>query len=408
MQRSNVKKNDSAGFTLVELLVVMGIFMTIMLITASSFKTIANSVSQQQKSAETQIEGIVGLEVLRADLIQTGFGLPWTYVNPPAAATYTESVLGNNMPASSYWQAGDPSTNFNDATAGVPRAIQSRDTTFNKDGANVGAKYIVIKSTVAGTGDAAKRWTNVSFANNVKAIRKWDDAARDFVSTDRVIVIRNTVGNGSAASADGTSATPSNVSRDLMVKTDGTFFTTFSNYSTLTLPHEEGDTFQIYGVASSDLRMPFNRADYYVMRPTKMPEGCAPGTGILYKSNIAHGSGGYSPVMPLLDCVADMQIVYGLDTSAAGTVNLHTSDISTLTAAQIRAQVKELRVYVLAQDGKIDRNYKNPSPTITVGETVGGNLWGRTFNLSTFIGTGWEKYRWKVYTIVVRPRNLIQ
>ena len=59
---------DERGFSLAELVVVMAIFLTVMLITANTFKTIANQTSQQSKSLETQIEGIVGLEVLRADL----------------------------------------------------------------------------------------------------------------------------------------------------------------------------------------------------------------------------------------------------------------------------------------------------------------------------------------------------
>ena len=63
------------GYTLTELIVVMAIFLTIMLITSNSFKTIVNQSSQQSKSAETQIGGIVGLEMLRADLEQAGFGL---------------------------------------------------------------------------------------------------------------------------------------------------------------------------------------------------------------------------------------------------------------------------------------------------------------------------------------------
>jgi hypothetical protein len=50
------------------------------------------------------------------------------------------------MPAASYWQSGDPITNFNDAPSGTARHPEL--TQFPK-GANVGAKYIVIKSTVA-------------------------------------------------------------------------------------------------------------------------------------------------------------------------------------------------------------------------------------------------------------------
>jgi hypothetical protein len=158
--------------------------------------------------------------------------------------------------------------------------------------------------------------------------------------------------------------------------------------------------------------MPFNRADYYVYTPTgtDMPQGCAPNTGVLYKSNIAHSSagGGYNPRIPLLDCVADMQIIYGLDTDGVGRINFHTTT-PPATAADQRAQIRELRVYILAQDGKKDSSYRYPSTTVDVGESFDGGMTitGRSFDLTT-LGADWRNYRWKVYTIVVRPKNLIQ
>mgnify|MGYP001052740483 CR=1 FL=1 len=382
---------DERGFSLTELIVVMAIFLTVMLITSSTFKTIVNQSSQQSKSVETQIEGLVGLEVLRSDMEQAGFGLPWSFQSTP---TYAESDLGSSMPAASYWISGDANS-FNDAPSGAPRPVQSANTKFNLDGGGNGAKYLVIKSTLAATNKIAKKWTNVAFANGTKSIATWGDATRDFASTDRVIVVKNNL-----------NTTPT--SRMLMVSASG-FSSTFGGYSTLMKTHLDGDTFQIYGIGSTSVRMPFNRADYYVMRPATMPDGCAPNTGILYKSNISHSSGGYDPVIPLLDCVADLQVVYGLDTDGAGRVNLHTVT-PPATATDQRAQIREIRAYILAQDGKRDLLYKYPSTTIDVGESFdgGATITGRRFDLAALIGTGWQNYRWKVYTIVVRPKNLIQ
>jgi prepilin-type N-terminal cleavage/methylation domain-containing protein len=386
---------DNRGFSLIELVVVMGIFLTVMLITSSAFKLIANSSSQQSKSAETLIEGIVGLEVLRADLQQAGFGLPWAFQNPIAASAYVESVMGANMPQSSFWPVGDPSLNFNDASTGVPRPIQSASTNFNS-----GSKYIVIKSTAAATNDTAKKWTTVSFVGGAKVPpRVWGDSSRDLAATDRVIVVKNNL-----------ITTPP--TRQLMVTAStGNYYTLFNNHSTLMTSHVDGDTYQVYGVAPGNLSMPFNRADYYIMTPTTMPQGCAPHTGVLYKANISHSGGGYAPLggIPLVDCVADMQIVYGLDTDNGGRVNLHTTTAPASASGQ-RAQIKELRVYILVQEGKKDIFFHYPSPTIDVGESFdgGATVSGRTFNLPTIIGAGWDSYRWKVYTIVVRPLNLIQ
>jgi prepilin-type N-terminal cleavage/methylation domain-containing protein len=379
---------DNKGFSLTELVVVMGIFLTVMLITSSAFKTIANSSSQQSKLAETQIGGIVGLEVLRADLEQAGFGLPWAYQATPAG--YQEAV-------------GTPASAYNDAPPDAPRPITSG---FNKTlfGTYTGSKYIVIKSTVIAPNATSKKWTNISFLGGVKTRKEWGDIHRDFAADDRVIIIKNNI----------TTTPPS---RQLVVSTKGTLVTPgtysapFSTYSTLLDQHLDGDTFQIYGIAPSTVtvKMPFNRSDYYLSIPSNpkdMPEYCATNTGVLYKATIKHADG-YRDPMPLLDCVADLQIVYGLDTDGGGRVNFHTITAPS-TAEEQRAQIKELRAYLLVQDGKKDLSFSYPNSTIAVGESFdgGATIAGRHFDLTSI--PDYRNYRWKVYTIVVRPKNLIQ
>jgi len=379
------------GFTITELLVVMVIFLVIMMITAAAFKTIVDNSSQQTKSVETQIEGIVGLEVLRADMEQSGFGLPWSFSN---TISYQEAASINATTTTG--------TLFNDSPSNPPCAILSGNTTFNKDIGNIGSTYLVIKSAVAATNDTSKKWTTVSFdSNSAKTIRVWGNAEQDFTDSERIVVVK-----------DSLMTTP--VTRQLMVSALGAFATTFSAYSTMTIPHQNGDSFQLYGISPntspvSSLRMPFNRTDYYVKRPnSNMPTSCASNTGILYKATLSHSDGGFISI-PLLDCVADMQVVYGLDTSAAGFVNSHTT-IPLTTADDMRSQLKEIRVYILAQEGRKDLTFSYPSTTVDVGESFdgGATIMGRHFNLQTLIGADYKYYRWKVYTIVVRPKNLIQ
>jgi prepilin-type N-terminal cleavage/methylation domain-containing protein len=395
---------DKRGFTLIELIIVMAIFMVVIIITAETFDTVVKKATQQSKSVETQIEGIVGLELLRADLEQAGFGLPWTFQSAPDASLYLEADVTTDKPAP-FWPSGLSANSFNDATTNTPRAIQSSETTFNQDSDNHGSKYLVIKSTVAATNDTAKKWTNVSFANGTKSIRTWGATDRDLAPSDKVIVVRNSL-----------ISTPP--TRQLMVDSSsippGKFYTTFDHYSTLTQPHQDGDSFAIYGISPlAALRMPFNRADYYVMRPTKMPTSCAPNTGILYKATVSHSGGGFDPIIPLLDCVADMQVVYSLDAGGMGYINSHTTTLPTTPppiSDLIRQQLREIRVYILAQEGMKDRAFTYPSQLVDVGESFdgGATFMGRRFDLQARIGAGWQNYRWKVYTIVVRPKNLIQ
>ncbi len=404
MAKDSLRKNmkllyGKRGFSLAELVVVMGIFMVVMMITASTFKTVANQAAQQSKSVETQIEGIIGLEILRADIEQAGFGLPWVFQTTTPPVTYTEADVTSSIPAS-FWPSGWSPKSFNDAPGNPPRAVLSGDTTFNKDSLNIGSKYLVIKSTGATTNNTSRKWTNLAYANGTKTIRTWGSSARDLSATDRVIVVKNLL-----------NTTPP--TRQLRASSSTVYSATFNLYSTLTYPHLDGDTFEIYGIDPSNaLKMPFNRADFYVRRPSasEVPKDCADsaGVGILYKSTVNHSNAGLSLGTPLLDCVADMQVVYGLDTSGAGVVNSYTSD-PLATAEEVRTQLREIRIYILAQEGSKDRLFSYPSETIMVGEVLNGVQRGRVFSLKDRIGaTIYKNYRWKVYTIVVRPKNLGQ
>jgi hypothetical protein len=191
---------------------------------------------------------------------------------------------------------------------------------------------------------------------------------------------------------------------------------TFANFSykvtDLALPVYQADTndlFLVYGVSNTDdLTYPYNRVDYYIKRPSadrNVPARCAPGTGILYKGNLRH-SDQMAEQYPLLDCVADMQVVYTLDTNGDGTPDLHDDEsiLTAMTAEDIRKQLKETRVYILTHEGGKDSNFNYSSSTVR----VGGFGAGRDYSLAALdgIGTTWKNYRWKIYTLVVEPKNI--
>jgi hypothetical protein len=147
-----------------------------------------------------------------------------------------------------------------------------------------------------------------------------------------------------------------------------------------------------------------------------MPARCATGTGILYKATINQTDGGLTE-LPLLDCVADMQVVYALDTDENGSftngVNGDTYDngvvLSGLTAEQVRNRVKEVDVYILAHEGQRDpsftfNNWTGSTTCVTCIRVGPDAVLGRDLDISTI--TSYLNYRWKVYTIAVRPTNL--
>jgi hypothetical protein len=125
---------------------------------------------------------------------------------------------------------------------------------------------------------------------------------------------------------------------------------------------------------------------------------------VLYKATINHprepGDHRYT-AYPLLDCVADLQVVFMLNTSDDGTL-VQENDISGYQAEQLRSLLKEVRVYVMAQQGKRDTGYSYPVNDPERVLEVGDRAWTQ----AEFVANGWLHYHWKVYTIVVRPRNL--
>lgn len=392
---------DGKGFTLVELVVVMAIFITVIMITTSAFDSIVSQSSGHAKSAQSNIEGIVGLEVLRADLEAAGFGLPWSFSRSINATNYTECQVASNF----YTVNGtgiDPVADFNDAPASVPRAIVTKAAT---SGARTGVDYLVIKSTTVAMNSTAKRWSYLNYSSVGGKIKQWGSAADNLANGDRVITLNTTF------------STTGTADRQLVVRSDGLAYSFRINGAVAPTDYSPGDgtqTFNIYGIrsetgalpANEPLSMPFNRADYFVYRKNDIPQRCAPGTGSLYKAPINHAGGGYTPY-PLVDCVLDLQVIFVLDINSNGNLT-YTDSLGLMTAAQIRQQLKQIKAYILAQEGQKDRGFTYPSSSIVVapaGMTTLGHTWSDSV-LQTTVGPDWKNYRWKVYEISVQPKNL--
>ncbi|MHB1026072.1 MAG: prepilin-type N-terminal cleavage/methylation domain-containing protein [Desulfobacteria bacterium] len=359
----------NAAFTLVELMIAMAIVMVVLYASINFFIVSVRQYKVQTKLAETNVEGILGLELFRQDLESMGYGLPWNNLGNYSEKTGNGSVL-------------------NDGNGIAPRAVASINggggfTVNNSD-------YLVIKSARVGMSDAAGKWTTLTKAGSV---RTWSPASENLANNDYVIVL-------ALGSTDANR-------RSLVNNTSPyTTYSALSPTSTDFLPVDPYSANIIYGIDNVPPVRPFNRADYYIDN-TGVPQRCAPNTGVLVKAVVAHDASGTTPtLLPLLDCVADMQVEYGLDTNADGVLdNTYSDDISVgKTAADIRTQLLEVRVSILAQEGQRDDSYAYPYDNVTVGSAGAG----RTFNFTTSGISGFKNYRWKVYNIVVKPKNLAQ
>lgn len=401
------------GFTLVELIITMLIFMVVIVAASNVFSGLLYQYKQQSKIGETNIEGLVGLEMLRYDLDSLGYGLPW---NMPATAAYTENPAGT----------------YNDCSGTLP-CNPPRAIVIGNGAGLYGSDELVIKATNISRNAAAHRWTILQ-PGNIKVNGLSGDS---FANTDRIIVI-----------SPGSTATTSRILVTSSLN-NALWSATYIDGSTTNFDNVDGVTTNvIYGIAEDSsptagelLWMPFNRADYY-LSAANLPSRCATGTAVLMKAVISHVDGSRADFLPLLDCVADMQVVFGLDMDDDGNIGTYAtpttggvaglvSDVDSTNALQrevtdgtstvalanatladaalLRSRLKEVRVYILAHEGQRDPSftYNNP-PTTTANPiiTVGEFGIGRDFNFTANGITNWANYRWKVYTIVVSPSNL--
>ena len=383
----NLCRKES-GFSLIELIIYMALLGILMTMVFSSFIPVIQTSSRQWRIGETKIETGVGLDLLRSDLEHAGFGLPWEFPVGVTPSPYSEPVAPV-APAA-----------MNDAP-NVPRAVSSEDTSASSLN---GSDYLAIKAVNVVRNEASQKWgwlgRNAAHAVSVQSLsdNAFDDAG---VDADRVIVIRPQVspGENRRLVLDGT---------NYFVKPTPGNLTPFAPPETPNDPN--GERYLIYGLDDSDPRRPFNRTDYYINN-AGVPAHCAPGTGTLVKATLNQGDDNFF-ILPIVDCVADFQVVYYLDTNGDGgwDTRADASGLNGRTAQQIRDQIKSIRCYVLTHEGGVDATYTHPNANINVGQIAEDGVTlqaGRSFTLNTDnVCPTWANYRWKVYSLAVTPRNL--
>lgn len=425
-------KNDK-GFTLVEMLVAMGLFVIVLMITGRSFETILGQTSKLFRSEESNIEGVVGLEVLRHDLQQAGVGL-YTEAAPAISGANGEAVSA-------------PAKDYNDYPSHIPRAIvavnnhavsaldDAGDSNIKASSILDKTDYLVIKSTTVARNRTSQKWSHLVKSGGTMAPGVWPSAAENYKTTDeRFVLLRKTF------------STPPRTFIEKNVKDDSHWFRL--NAPAFDIYTSQGNAiFLTYGVDDDNFRFPFNRADYFVARTnsgTDMPPVCAPNTGILYKGSINQADGKTSYI-PLIDCVADMQVVLGWDMNLNGVVDTwsnadgtakqqagsdydvgstdkltgalswkttidgvdYGNDINELSTINIRNALKVVKIYLIVQEGRKDRGYTSPA-TIQIGDAGEGTLLrdGLSSPATYALSADMLNYHWKEYRIIVRPKNL--
>ena len=399
MIRGIMKKQS--GFSMVELLITMMVFVITIAAASSIFVPMLTQFKQQSKVAESQVERIVGLDIFRRDIEQAGFGLPWII---PAGVNYQEIVVESKTPwVDRDYNDGPP----NNPTRGDELAGDSNPPGAIRSGNNVGlnnSDVLVVKATSVAANDAATKWTYImGVVGGGNVVNVWGSPVDDLNNGERVIVLIPLRGEEN---------------QRILVNSGGSFSVQFNDaaFPAAYAPSTERDVYLVYGVdPDTNLRMPFNRADYYVRRPAgagEMPPRCAGNTGVLYKG-VVNQADGLLTEMRLVECVADMQVLYGWDVDEdgdfepwiGGSIDAYLENINDRESFEVREQLKEVRVYILAHEGQKDAGYNFSG--FTGGGTnvlVGEFGLGSNFDLSVI--PDFQEYRWKVYTLVVKPANL--
>ena len=345
------------GFTLIELLITMALLTVIIAAVLESYSTVLKTQLQQGNIAKTTIEEGISLEVLRKDIEMAGFGLPWDM-----------NGIAYNEASNSSSYTPDPAT-FNDASSDPPRAfVISNNGNTSANNSDV----LVIKSSVASLNNVAQRW--------------------GFVSSDGVNITYTPL-----------SSDTSNIGYFVVLDRNKKLEKMDYQPSSSTPPVfvdtlNPGDIYLAFGINDSDPRMPFNRIDYYLKRPsTGLPDRCSPTTYELYRATINQSNGARNP-QPILDCVKDFQIAFGLDNNQDGTIDSWSSTLPS-SASNIRNRLKQVRIFIVYQEGGKEMGYTY-SGTISLGDSDTGTL-------KSFTPSGDEvHYRWKLMRLVVYPLNL--
>jgi prepilin-type N-terminal cleavage/methylation domain-containing protein len=432
--------NRQRGMTMIELMVSIAIVMLIIGAATTAYVKLLRTYKTQGRLAESYMTDLTGLELLRYDIEMAGFGLP-ANVN---GFSYNEAAAAPGNTASLPY---NPAL-LNDSN-NAPHAFAHIDNhPFpGANGNNYAASDVLsIKSTAANiiSNPGSKKWTMV---NSTPSLIQWGDPSMDFAAGESFIILDN---NGYLQTTNG-----------------GPYYSFAGSYyspggwNSMPCPPSSQHLYYLYGLdenGGAPHVMPFNRVDYYLAKNNNAPSSCAPYTLTLYRATINQSDGSLNAT-PLIDCVRDFQVAFGVDTDPTGNNNppgvlLWQSTLlqnvlfqngvpnmangTAMTAANIQQYVREVRVFVLYSEGLPDTSSSPDfrfSGTLNLGDQqIASNLdpadytpTGTNFqqlSANALAGSGGAtppqlnppgytptglglQYRWKIIEIDVKPNNLL-
>ena len=357
-------KNKS-GVTLVELMIVMVIFSIVMAGLYSSYQVQSRTSRREFRMAESGMEDAIASNIIERDLCMAGYGLADSYKSTSVSP--------------------------------LPRSVSATDD--NPDTLTLMGTALGMESR------AAQAWSQ---ATGTSAFMKWNDAREDLVVNDFMILMEAT-------------------SKTLLTEpTNSTYLFKFNGFTSKPTSVTGNISYNLapgtvaYGFYSSTTTtasQPFYAVKYSLGGTS--PSSCAPGTQSLLRAESKTTSNPTTGGQPILNCVRDFQVALGLDDNESGDIDTwdnggvhaatYTGDTGSLV---LNRRLKQIRLYALVQVGAKDNDYtySNPAPPsgktgdwVRVGEA---NLVGGVTGTNVQLSVAQLKYRWKVLTYVVTPKNV--
>lgn len=342
-------KNER-GLTLTELLVTLAIFSIVM---AGVYGVYTNQIrhsTREYRTAESDMEHQIFKSIMERDISMAGYGMADAYgamgINPLQIA----------------------------ATNGAPDTLTLRGTAIGLNSR------------------AAQGWTYVNTIARPTALadfRSWTDNRENVETGDRVIYMEPNA-------------------KEIL----GTAIYTLPAAPLATDISGSWRGFLVYDLHKDNTARPYYTVQYLLGGVP--PTNCAQGTQNLLRAESRNND---PPVAserePILNCVLEFQVAFGLDTNEDKNIDSW-DDGGVQTAGYtsprtISARLKQVRAYILVQVANRDPyyTYANPDPAyaanpdrIWVGDATLGP--GREVTLTA----EQRKYRWRVISLSITPRNL--
>ncbi|MEO5658016.1 MAG: prepilin-type N-terminal cleavage/methylation domain-containing protein [Nitrospiria bacterium] len=330
------------GFSLIELLIAIGILSVLMAAVFTTFSTQMRLNTREYRIGESEIELGIVKKLIERDVVLAGYGLADNYAG----------------------------TGFN------PQSVSSTGTTLTLRGT---APALTDRAPVA--------WTYA--LTGTPTFRTWLDSREDLQANANAVLLepntgqiltQNGAGNWKFKFVDAGN-TPRLVS-DNSAWTNPVLGTV------------------VYGVHPGATE-PFAAITYQRDLATASPSSCNAGTRNLIRTEAWTGVASTS--IPLLSCVLAFQTALGLDGNEDGLIDVWDSTGATAggyTAAQLKKRVKQVRVYVLIQNGNRDAAYTYPAATVRVGDA------GLGIGADIALSAEQRRFPWRLVSIDVTPRNM--